>query len=41
MIEKHFIGQLLWDPNILTKTILTGDDFVSQKERTIFEAIES
>ncbi|WP_298503708.1 DnaB-like helicase C-terminal domain-containing protein [uncultured Sphaerochaeta sp.] len=37
--ERYFIGQILWDPTILNKTIVTPSDFQGEQERGVFEAM--
>jgi replicative DNA helicase len=37
--ERYFIGQILWDPTIINKTIVTPSDFKGEQERAIYEAM--
>ena len=37
--ERYFIGQILWDPTILNKTIVTPSDFQGVQERAIYKAM--
>lgn len=37
--ERYFIGQILWDPTILNKTIVTPSDFQGEQERVIYKAM--
>jgi len=37
---KYFIGQILWNPEIITKTIVDVDDFPAGEEQDIFSAMK-